>query len=184
MSKDPIDTAADAAASTQDRPAPGSCERAPRDGSPHPTAPAALSRRAFARRAALATAISPLAAWAPAPASLATTPTSTPPTPATPPPQSTAAPQFSAASQAEADARAQSILAQYASRLSDAQQADIRRLAVLAQSPLDRLRAYHLENSDGPALYLKPLVEREKKPAAPASAAKSTARSAAASKKP
>jgi hypothetical protein len=34
----------------------------------------------------------------------------------------------------------------------------------LAQPPLDRLRAYPLENGDGPGLYLKPLLEREKNP--------------------
>ena len=44
------------------------------------------------------------------------------------------------------------------------QKADLRRLCNLAQPPLDRLRAYALENGDGPALYLKPLVEREKNP--------------------
>jgi hypothetical protein len=35
----------------------------------------------------------------------------------------------------------------------------------MAQPPLDRLRAYNIENAVSPALYLKPLVEREKKPA-------------------
>jgi hypothetical protein len=34
----------------------------------------------------------------------------------------------------------------------------------LAQPPLDRLRAYALENGDNSALYFKPLVEREKNP--------------------
>jgi hypothetical protein len=75
------------------------------------------------------------------------------------------APKLSPQSQAEADSRIQTILAQYGSRLSDAQKADIRRLATEAQPPLDRLRAYPTENGDGPALYLKPLMEREKKPA-------------------
>ena len=53
---------------------------------------------------------------------------------------------------------------QYGSRFSDAQKADLRRLCALAQPPLDRLRAYALENGDSSALYLKPLVEREKNP--------------------
>ena len=56
------------------------------------------------------------------------------------------------------------IFGQYGSRFSDEQKADIRRLCELAQPPLDRLRAYALENGDNPALYLKPLVERGKNP--------------------
>jgi hypothetical protein len=75
-------------------------------------------------------------------------------------------PKLSPESHAEAEARIQSIFSQYGSRFSDAQKADIRRLCALAQPPLDRLRAYALENGDGPALYLKPLVEREKDPLA------------------
>jgi len=43
-------------------------------------------------------------------------------------------------------------------------------MSLEAQPALDRIRSYHLENGDSPALYLKPLVEREKKPSAPASA--------------
>jgi hypothetical protein len=77
-------------------------------------------------------------------------------------------PKLSLGSQAEVDSRIQTILAQYGSRLSDAQKADIRRLATEAQPPLDRLRAYPTENGDGPALYMKPLMEREKKPMPPA----------------
>jgi hypothetical protein len=80
-------------------------------------------------------------------------------------------PKLSAEGQAEAEARVQTILSRYGSRFSEAQKADIRRLCILAQPPLERLRAYALKNGDGPALYLKPLVEREKKPAAPAKSA-------------
>jgi len=65
---------------------------------------------------------------------------------------------------AEVEARIQTIFGQYGSRFSEAQKADIRRLCNLAQLPLDRLRAYSLENGDGPGLYLKPLLEREKNP--------------------
>ena len=131
-----------------------------------------MSRREFARRAALASAVASLApvhaaaATGPArsdaaPASGSSAQTST--APQTPVPN---LPKLSPEGQAEIDARVQAILAQYGSRLSENQQADIRRLCTLAQPALDRLRAYHLENADGPALYLKPLVEREKKPAA------------------
>jgi hypothetical protein len=136
---------------------------------------AAMTRREFARRAAT-TALAPAAlalvpaatsaaAQAPAP--------SAKPSAATPAPVQVAPnpdlPKLTPEGQAEADARAQSILSQYGSRLSDDQKADIRRLCAWAQPPLDRLRGYHLQNSDGEALYLKPLVEREKKtpPTAP-----------------
>ena len=87
------------------------------------------------------------------------------------PQQAPNAPKLSPESQAEVDSRIQTIMAQYGNRLSDAQKTDIRRLATEAQPPLDRLRAYPTENGDGPALYLKPLMEREKKPAPPKSAA-------------
>ena len=60
----------------------------------------------------------------------------------------------------------QSILTQYGSRFSEEQKTDLRRLCHLAQPPLDRLRAYSVENGVNPALYLKPLVEREKNPLA------------------
>ena len=62
------------------------------------------------------------------------------------------------------EARFQTILSQYGNRFSAEQKSDIRRLCELAQPSLDRLRAYALENGDNPALYLKPLVEREKNP--------------------
>jgi hypothetical protein len=54
-------------------------------------------------------------------------------------------------------------LDQYGSRFTDAQKADLQRLSIMAQPPLDRLRAFPAENGDGPALYLKPLIEHEKK---------------------
>jgi hypothetical protein len=90
---------------------------------------------------------------------------STTPAPAGQEQQPASIPKLSAEGQAEAEARVQAIFGQYGSRFSEAQKADIRRLCFLAQTPLDRLRAYSLTNGDGPALYLKPLVEREKKPA-------------------
>src|SRR5215471_13925013 len=66
-------------------------------------------------------------------------------------------------SQAEAEARYQAILSRYPDRFSDAQKADLQRLCFVLQPQLDSLRAWPVANSDGPALYLKPLVEREKK---------------------
>ena len=40
-----------------------------------------------------------------------------------------------------------------------------RQSAAEGQAALDRLRAFPTDNGDGPALYLKPLMERERKPA-------------------
>jgi hypothetical protein len=116
-----------------------------------------ISRREFARRAAIASAV---ASWAPINAANAGIPV-----PATQAPQPPSLPSLTPESQAEVDARVHAILSQYGSRLSEDQKTDIRRLCTMAQPPLDRLRAYNIENAVSPALYLKPLVEREKKPA-------------------
>jgi len=116
----------------------------------------AISRREFARRAAFVSAAATLA-----PSNLLNAESVAAPLPAQLPANT---PKLSAESQAEVDSRIQSIFAQYGSRLSDAQKADIRRLATEAQPPLDRLRAFTTENGDGPGLYLKPLIERERKP--------------------
>jgi hypothetical protein len=116
----------------------------------------AISRREFARRAALVSAAASLA-----PVDLLRSESPAAPLPAQQPAN---APKLSPESQAEVESRIQSIFAQYGKRLSDAQKADIRRLATEAQPPLDRLRAFATDNGDGPGLYLKPLMEREKKP--------------------
>jgi hypothetical protein len=168
--------------------APMNEDRKPRDeATAGKTSRPGMSRREFARRAALASAI---ASWAPvrsataastngateAAAPRATPASSAPQDTRSPAPvvtqQAAALPKLSAESQAEVEARVQAIFSQYGARLSDEQKTDVRRLCTLAQPPLDRLRAYHLENADGPALYLKPLVEREKKPTAPKPATK------------
>jgi hypothetical protein len=118
-----------------------------------------LSRREFALRAALASAATTLAPSAVLPAAirpgnLADALTSLQAPPGTP--------SLSAEGLAEADARLQIILARYGNRLSQEQKADLVRLARLLQPQLESLRAYPLNNGDAPALYLKPLVEREK----------------------
>jgi hypothetical protein len=118
-----------------------------------------ISRREFAWRAAIVSAVSLVP-----PHGLPTEPTNAEPRLA----QVTGTPALSPEGQAEAQARYQAILATYGSRFSDAQKTDLRRLCFLAQEPLDHLRAYTMENADGPALYLKPLMEREKKPEAAA----------------
>jgi hypothetical protein len=63
-------------------------------------------------------------------------------------------------------------VAQYPDRFSDAQKTDLKRLCVFVQPSLDHIRAYAIANGDLPALYLKPLVDRDKKPAAAPGAAK------------
>jgi len=112
-----------------------------------------ISRREFARRAAIVSAVSIVPANALPDHSLIAPAVS----------QSPNASSLSPESQSEAEARYQAILGAYGSRFSDEKKADIRRLCFAAQPSLDRLRAYPLENGDSPALYLKPLVEREKK---------------------
>lgn len=119
-----------------------------------------LSRREFARRTALATAASLLPV---------TTPAAQPLTAAEPPQGAQQeVPALSPQARAEADARLAAILAQYGDRFSEEQKKDLRRLCSEAQPGLEHLRAYAIQNGDSPALYLKPLVERESKPAAAA----------------
>src|SRR5712664_4812838 len=113
----------------------------------------AMSRREFARRAAMVSAATL------APANLLGSEV----LPAMPQQQPTSA-NLSPESQAEVESRIQAVLGEYGGRFSDAQKTDLRRLCKEAQPVLDRLRAYRVENGDGPALYLRPLMEREKKP--------------------
>jgi hypothetical protein len=132
----------------------------------------AITRREFARRAAIASAVATLSPVRAVDAGSSF--------PAAPAQQPAGTPKLSPESQAEVDARVQAIFSQYGSRFSEDQKVDIRRLCAVAQPPLDRLRAYAVENGDNPALYLKPLVEREKKPATSVSAAAPRAMSAGA----
>jgi hypothetical protein len=108
-----------------------------------------LSRREFARRAALAattalvvpgTLLSQEAAPKPA------APSNTPPQPAAPLPP---------ALQAEGELKYQWIIENYGSRLSDAEKKDVHRLVMEGQKPLAALRAFPLENSDQPATVFK-----------------------------
>jgi hypothetical protein len=114
-----------------------------------------ISRREFARRAAIVSAASLAPANLLSAGVLPVPPqTQQPPVPAS----------LSQESQAEVESRIQALLSKYGSRFSEAQKTDLRRLCKEAQPMLDRLRAYPTENGDGPALYLRPLMEREKKP--------------------
>jgi len=122
-----------------------------------------ISRRQFAQRAAL---LSASASIVPA-VSVFAEPVQTPPAPRTP----AGHPNLSTESQAEAEARYQQILSQYGSRLSAEEKVSLREMNLVTQASLDKVRAFSLENGDNPALYLKPLVEREKKPVQPPAAA-------------
>lgn len=116
----------------------------------------AISRREFARRAALVSAAASLA-----PANLLPSEVSAAPAPQQPGTSTKLSPE----SQSEVDSRIQAILSKYGNRFSDAQKADLRRLATEAQSSLERLREFTTNNGDGTGLYLKPLIEHERKPA-------------------
>ncbi len=126
-----------------------------------------FSRREFARRAALGAAtaaVFPLHELVPSGAaseapSMQTAAQNSPQNPA-------GAPKLSPQSQAEADFRFQAILNQYPDRFSEAQKIGSQAPLRFAQPPLDRIRAYPISNGDLPALYLKPLVDRDKKPSA------------------
>jgi hypothetical protein len=111
---------------------------------PQPKTPI-LTRREFTTTALLTTVAATVAA---------TTSTAQSTAPPLPPP-----------SQSESDQRLQTILTLYPTRFSDPQKADLKKICNSTQSTLDRLRAYKTENSDDPALHLKPLIEHERKPA-------------------
>ena len=115
-----------------------------------------FSRREFARRAAIASAATLIPA---------TAFSTTPPASLRAPEQSPNTPPLSGTSQVEADSRTQLVLTQYGSRLSDDQKSEISRISANVQRQLDTLRKFPTENGDDPAVYLKPLMEREKKPA-------------------
>lgn len=112
-----------------------------------------LSRRQFAHRAAI---ISAVATLTPTDALLSRSAAASP--------QATQnAPQLSAQGQLEADSRYEQILGLYGRRLDDAQKANIKRMCVELQPTLEKIRQFNLQNGNAPALYLKPLVDREKK---------------------
>src|SRR5262245_39602697 len=130
-----------------DKPAPRNPQA---DASVSPPVDTSVSRREFARRAAIGTAAllaypnldgalptatvssDSVSLLATRHSSLSDSPSQTP----------TDAPKLSPQSQAEADSRYQAILAQYSDRFSDAQKTDLKRLCLMLQPPLDRLRSY------------------------------------------
>ena len=113
-----------------------------------------LSRREFAHRAVVLSASASLA-----PAGILLPKAST----ACPALSPQTAPKLPAYGQAEAESRYQQILSLYGGRLEEEQKANIKRMCAELQPMLERIRSFPLQNGDAPALYLKPLVEREKK---------------------
>jgi hypothetical protein len=115
-----------------------------------------LSRREFAQRAAMLSATASIVS----PAVMLEAPAETSLHDQAQP----SAPKLSPEGQAEADARYQLVLKLYGDRLSDEQKTQVKKMCVELQPALDRIRAYKLDNGEAPALYLKPLYEREKQP--------------------
>jgi hypothetical protein len=59
--------------------------------------------------------------------------------------------KLTASAQAEVEMKVASVFRKYGEHLSDEQKADIRRIMAESQDGLERMRAFHLENSDQPA---------------------------------
>ena len=106
------------------------------------TSASGISRRDFARRAALAA----TAACLPAELLAAHLPSIPPQQPEE---------KLSPESQAEVDAKIQALLRKYGDRLSEAQKADVRRLLTEGQKPLEQMRKFPLENANQPGNVLK-----------------------------
>jgi hypothetical protein len=115
-----------------------------------------ISRRQFAQRAAM---VSASASFVPTTVALGQ---STPTTGASQLPDNF--PKLSPEGQLEAETRYQLVLSRHATHLDDEQKKITRMLCFFAQPGLERLRAFSLKNGDVPALFLKPIVEREKVP--------------------
>jgi len=116
--------------------------------------PQVLSRRSFARGAALAAGA---VAMLPADLLAQTQAPSTSAPDAKKPEEQT--PKLSPADQVEAEAKIQNILRKYGSRLGDAEKADVRKSVLSLQESLGKLRAFPLGNSDEPALVLHAIIK-------------------------
>ena len=81
-------------------------------------------------------------------------------------------PKLSPEGQAEASARYQQVLSLYGERLNDEQKMRVKKMCAELQPALDHIRSYELENGNAPALYLKPLYEREKRQQSPSATGK------------
>ncbi len=108
-----------------------------------------LSRREFARRAALAATTAAVA-----PTVLLSQEAAPKPAPAASAPLQSS-PPLSPALQAEGELKYQWIIQNYGNRLSDAEKQDVHRLVMEGQKPLAAFRAFPLDNADQPATVLK-----------------------------
>ena len=113
-----------------------------------------LSRREFARRAALLSATASIV-----PAGIMLPPEAF--RGASFSAQSADLPKLSAESQAEADARFQLVLSRYGNRLSEEEKHSTKALCYSLQTTLEHVRAYPIKNGDVPALFLRPLIDRD-----------------------
>ncbi len=116
-----------------------------------------ISRREFAQRAAMLSAATMVPAAVALPDdAVASEATQTP----------AELPKLSAQGSAEAEARYHLVLSRHGAQLSEEQKVSIRKMCYEAQPGLERVRAFAIGNGDVPALFLRPIVEREKNPAA------------------
>jgi hypothetical protein len=72
-------------------------------------------------------------------------------------------PKLSPEGGAEAKTRYDQVLSTSGNQLTDDEKSTVKMLCAYMQPMLDRARAFPLDNGDAPALYLKPLLEGEKK---------------------
>jgi hypothetical protein len=110
-----------------------------------------VSRRAFARKAALTAATAAVLPGGVLSSSLEPGGSLAPIASLAQPQEGRLAPE----SQAEADTTFQAILRRYGNRLSEEQKTDLRRLVNEGQKPLETMRAFPLDNADQPGNVLK-----------------------------
>src|SRR5262249_15132968 len=108
-----------------------------------------LSRREFARRAALAATTAAVLPSTLFSQETATKPAASPAKPAEP------AVDLSSEPKAEGELKYQWVIDRNGSRLSEAQKSDVHRLILESQKPLAAFRAFHLDNAQQPATVLK-----------------------------
>ena len=106
-----------------------------------------LSRRDFARTAALAAATAAIV-----PSDLLAQQQKT--EPKQPPPKPEEKPKLSPELQQEAEARMENLLRKYGARLSDEQKAEVRKNITEGMQGVAKLRAFPLDNADEPATVL------------------------------
>jgi hypothetical protein len=71
-------------------------------------------------------------------------------------------PKLTTEGHAEAQARYQMVISRYGIHWTEEEQNAAKLACFMAQPALERLRSFPLKNGDVPALFLRPLVEREK----------------------